>query len=139
VSISPGAIELTRTPIRPKSDAISRVSAANAAFEVAYAAPAKGCTREPAIEVTLTTDPFTAFNSLISPRAIMMGAKKLTRKTWFQVSRSVSTEPSRVPSGPFGEIAALLTSACNSPPSRRSRISPIARVVSAASARSTWM
>jgi len=35
VSISPGAIELTRTPTRPKSDAISRVSEASAAFEVA--------------------------------------------------------------------------------------------------------
>src|ERR1700716_887234 len=48
VSISPGAIELTRTPTRPKSDAISRVNEASAAFEVAYAAPANGCTRQPA-------------------------------------------------------------------------------------------
>ena len=35
VSISPGAIELTRIPNGPKSNAISRVNAANAAFEVA--------------------------------------------------------------------------------------------------------
>jgi hypothetical protein len=35
VSISPGAMALTRTPTRPKSDAISRVSAASAAFDVA--------------------------------------------------------------------------------------------------------
>ena len=34
-AISPGAIELTRMPSRPKSDAISRVSEASAAFEVA--------------------------------------------------------------------------------------------------------
>src|ERR1700716_4261560 len=139
VSISPGAIELTRTPWRPKSDAISRVNEASAAFEVAYAAPANGCTLEPAIEVTLTTEPFAAFNSSISPRAIMIGAKKLTRKTWLQVSMSVSIEPSRRPPSAFGEIAALLTSACRSPPSSRSRISEIARVGSAWSARSTWM
>ena len=38
-------------------------------------------TREPAIDVTFTTDPFTDFNSSIRPRAIMIGAKKLTRNT----------------------------------------------------------
>jgi hypothetical protein len=31
--------------------------------------------------VTFTTDPFTDFNSSIRPRAIMIGAKKLTRNT----------------------------------------------------------
>ena len=67
----------------------------------------------------MTTEPFTVFNSSISPRAIMIGAKKLTRKTWFQVSRSVSTLPSLLPFAAFGEIAALLTSACSWPPSRR--------------------
>ena len=71
-------------------------------------------------------------------RAILMGAKKFTWKTWLQVSMSVSMVPMRAPPAPFGEIAALLTSACNSPPSRRSRISEIARVVSAWLARSTW-
>jgi len=35
VSISPGAMALTRTPTAPKSAAISRVSAASAAFDVA--------------------------------------------------------------------------------------------------------
>ena len=35
VSISPGAMALTRTPSGPKSAAISRVSAASAAFDVA--------------------------------------------------------------------------------------------------------
>ena len=38
----------------------------------------------------MTTEPLAAFNSSISPRAIMIGAKKLTRKTWLQVSTSVS-------------------------------------------------
>jgi hypothetical protein len=47
--------------------------------------------------------------------------------------------PSRPPPGPFGEIAALLTSACSSSFSSRLRISEIARVVSAWSARSTSM
>jgi hypothetical protein len=67
--------------------------------------------------VTFTTEPLAAFNSSISPRAIMIGAKKLTWKTCVQVSRSVSTLPRREPPGPFGEIAALLTSACSVPPS----------------------
>jgi hypothetical protein len=35
VSISPGEMALTRTPAGPKSAAISRVSAASAAFDVA--------------------------------------------------------------------------------------------------------
>ena len=69
----------------------------------------------------------------------MIGAKKLTRNTWLQVSMSVSMVPSRLPSGAFGEIAALLTSACSSSFSSRLRISEIARVVSAWSARSTSM
>src|SRR3982074_3255036 len=68
----------------------------------------------------------------------MIGAKKLTRNTWLQVLMSVSMAPSRLPPAAFGEIAALLTSACSAPPSRRWRISEIARVVSAWSARSTW-
>jgi hypothetical protein len=78
VSISPGAMALTRTPTAPKSWAISRVSAASAAFDVAYAAPANGCTREPAIEVTLTTEPLAALSSSSRPRASMIGAKKFT-------------------------------------------------------------
>ena len=52
---------------------------------------------------------------------------------------SVSMVLSRLPSGAFGEIAALLTSACSSSFSSRLRISEIARVVSAWSARSTSM
>ena len=89
--------------------------------------------------MTLTTEPLAAFNSSSNPRAIMIGAKKLTRNTWLQVSTSVSIEPSRLPPSALGEIAALLTSACSAPPSSLSRISEIARVVSAWSARSTWM
>jgi hypothetical protein len=89
--------------------------------------------------VTFTTEPLAAFNSSINPRAIMIGAKKLTWKTCVQVSRSVSTEPSREPPGPFGEIAALLTSACSMPPSSRLRMSVIARAVSRGLPRSTWM
>src|ERR1700704_5059117 len=73
------------------------------------------------MEVTFTTEPFAAFNSSISPRAIMIGAKKLTRNTWLQASMSVSIEPSRPPPAAFGEIAALLTSACSAPPSSRPR------------------
>src|SRR3954453_6744530 len=69
----------------------------------------------------------------------MIGAKNLTLNTCVQVSRSVSIEPSLEPPAPFGEIAALLTSACSMPPSRRSRMSEIARVVSAGVARSTWI
>src|SRR5713226_5885054 len=51
----------------------------------------------------------------------MIGAKKLTLNTWLQVSMSVSIEPSRPPPSAFGEIAALLTSACSAPPSSRPR------------------
>ncbi len=139
VSISPGAIALTRTPTRPKSDAISRVREAQRRLRGRVSRARKGCTREPAIEVTFTTEPLAAFNSSSRPRAIMIGAKKFTRNMWLQVSMSVSIEPSRPPSAAFGEIAALLTSACSAPPSSRWRISEIARVVSAWSARSTWM
>ena len=32
--------------------------------------------------MTFTTEPLAAFSSSISPRAIMIGAKKLTRNTW---------------------------------------------------------
>ena len=78
MSISPGEIALTRTPRLPKSNAISRVNAARAAFEVAYAAPANGCTRLPAMELTLTTVPCARSSSSIRPRASMMEAKKLT-------------------------------------------------------------
>ena len=46
--------------------------------------------------------------------------------------------PSRLPLLPFGEIPALLTSACNSP-SRRCLISEMAASVSSGSARSTWI
>src|SRR5262249_49008774 len=106
-------------PSGPKSAAISRVSAANAAFEVAYAAPAKGGTREPAMEVTLTTEPLAALSSSNRPRASMIGAKKFTRNTWSQTSTVVSIEERRVAPLALGEIAALLTSACSSPFSRR--------------------
>ena len=50
----------------------------SAAFEVEYAVPAKGCTREPAIDVTLTTEPLAAESSSSRPRANMIGAKKFT-------------------------------------------------------------
>ena len=69
----------------------------------------------------------------------MIGAKKFTRKTWSQTSTVVSIEDSREPPSAFGEIAALFTSACNSPFSSRSLISAIAATVPAGSARSTWM
>ena len=89
--------------------------------------------------MTFTTDPFAAFSSSISPRASMIGAMKLTRNTFSQVSMSVFNVPSREPPSPFGEIAALLTSACNVPPASRERISWIASMVLAGSDRSTWM
>jgi hypothetical protein len=106
-----------------------------------YAAPAKGCTRLPAMEVTFTTAPLACSSSAISPRASMMGAKKLTWNTCCQSSNGVSMVPSRASASPFGEIPALLTSALRRPPCafRRSRISGMARSVSAALARSTWM
>jgi len=69
----------------------------------------------------------------------MIGAKKLTWKTWCQTSMDVSSDPSRLPPSAFGEIAALLTSACSSWPSIRRLISSIAAIVLASSARSTWM
>jgi hypothetical protein len=50
----------------------------------------------------------------------------------------VSIEPSRLPPSALGEMAALLTSACSSPLSRR-LTSAIAASVFSASARSTWM
>ena len=53
----------TLIPCAAKSAAISRVSAASAALEVAQTEPAKGCTREPAIELTLTTLPEAASSS----------------------------------------------------------------------------
>ena len=87
--------------------------------------PANGCTREPAIEVTLTTEPLAALSSSSSPRASMIGAKKFTWKMWCQSSREVSIEPSRLPPAALGEIAALLTSACSSP-CRRLLVSAIA-------------
>jgi hypothetical protein len=89
--------------------------------------------------VTFTTDPLAAFNSSISPRASAIGAKKLTLNTCVQASTSVSIVPMREPPRPFGEIAALLTSACNCPSVSRERISLTARSVSLWSARSTWM
>ena len=117
--ISPGAIALTRIPSGPRSDAISRVSAASAAFDVAYAAPAKGCTRLPAIEVTFTMHPLPRVSSSTSPCASITVANRLTWNTWSQVAGSVSITPSRSPSGPLGETPALLTSALSGAPSRR--------------------
>jgi len=64
-----------------ESWAISRVSAASAAFDVEYAAPAKGCTRLPAIDVTLTTAPLATVSSAFNPRASTTDAKKFTWKT----------------------------------------------------------
>ena len=58
----------------------------------------------------------------------MMGAKKFTRNTCCQTSSAVSIEESRLPPSALGEIAALLTSACNSPFSSRCLISEIAAV-----------
>jgi hypothetical protein len=91
------------------------------------------------MDVTFTTEPLTALSSFISPRASMIGAKKFTWNTWCQTSIVVSSEPSRTPPLPLGEIAALFTSACSSWLSSRRRISSIAASVLASSARSTWM
>src|SRR6185437_7725861 len=65
--------------------------------------------------------------------------KKFTWNTWCQTSMVVSSEPSRAPASALGEMAALLTSACNSLLSSRRLISSIASSVLASSARSTWM
>ena len=116
VSISPGAIALQRTPCGPKSCAISRVSEASAAFEVAYATPANGCTLLPAIEVTFTTLPCAALSSSKSPRASNAVANRFTLNTFCQVAKSVANTPMRFPPGSFGEIPALFTSANNLPP-----------------------
>ena len=78
VSTSPGAMALTLTLSGPKSAAISLVSAANAAFEVAYAGPANGCTLLPAIEVIFTIAPFADANSFCKPLANTTEAKKFT-------------------------------------------------------------
>src|SRR5450759_2541755 len=71
-------------------------------------------------------------------RASMIGAKKLTWNTWRHTSAVVSSEPSRLPPSPLGEIAALFTSACSSWPSIRRLISSMAERVLASSARLTW-
>ena len=63
----------------------------------------------------------------------MIGAKKLTRNTCRQTSTVVSSEPSRLPPSAFGEIAALLTSACSWPSGSRRLISAIAATVLASS------
>ena len=54
------------------------MSAANAAFEVAYAGPANGCTLLPAIEVIFTIAPFADANSFCKPLANTTDAKKFT-------------------------------------------------------------
>src|SRR5262245_55997195 len=69
----------------------------------------------------------------------MIGAKKLTWNTCCQTSSVVSIEESRLPPSALGEIAALLTSACNSPSVSRRLISSMACPVFSGSARSTWM
>ena len=129
VSISPGAIAFTRMPYEPKSAAISRVNAASAAFDVAYAVPANGCTRLPAMDVTFTIEPCPSFNSCINPLASTIGAKKLTSNTSRQIAIPVSAGPSRFPWSSFGDIPALLTNACNAPPASLffSSASPIER------------
>ena len=71
--------------------------------------PANGCTRDPTIDVTLTTAPAPALNSSNSPRASRIGARKLTWNTVIHVSTGVVNDPSRDPSGALGEIPALLT------------------------------
>jgi hypothetical protein len=93
------------------------------------------------MELTLTTAPDAASSSSIRPRASMMGAKKLTWNTCCQSSIGVSREESRLPPSPFGETAALLTSAFSCEPCARNRslISAMARMVLSVSARSTWM
>src|SRR5262245_3557957 len=68
----------------------------------------------------------------------MMGAKKFTWNTCSHTLRPVSSVPSRVPPVALGEIAALLTSACSSPSSRR-LVSAIASSVLSGLDRSTWM
>jgi hypothetical protein len=90
------------------------------------------------MDVTFTTEPLTAFSSFTSPRANMIGAKKFTWNTWRHTSAVVSSEPSRLPPSPLGEIAALFTSACSSWPSIRRLISSMAERVLASSARLTW-
>jgi hypothetical protein len=83
-------------------------------------------TREPAIEVTFTTEPLAAFNSSTSPRASMIGAKKLTWNTCCQhdvgLVRQARAAVRLV-------VAALLTSACNWPSGSLRLISSIARRV----------
>jgi hypothetical protein len=76
-----------------------------------------------------------------SPRAKAIGAKKLIWNTSFQSSIVVSIELSRDPSGPFGETAALLTSASRRLSWSLSRvcISCTASRIPSGSARSTWM
>src|ERR1039458_2001692 len=60
------------------------------------------------MDVTFTTEPLTAFSSFINPRANMIGAKKFTWNTWRHTSAVVSSEPSRLPPPPLGDIAALV-------------------------------
>src|SRR5215471_8573714 len=68
----------------------------------------------------------------------MMGAKKFTWNTCCHTAYVVSMVPKRLPPFPLGEMPALLTSACSSPP-RRCLISVMAPSVLSGSARSTWM
>ena len=71
----------------------------------------------------------------------MIGAKKFTWNTVIQSRWSVSRLLSLAPPSPFGEIAALLTSAFSLPPCAFSRsfITAMASSVLSGSARSTWM
>ena len=90
----------------------------------------------------MTTAPLAASSSSSSPRASMIGAKKLIWNTVLPVlDRRCRSCRAATPPGPLGEIAALLTSASRrlSWALSRSRISPIAERGPAGSARSTWM
>lgn len=81
----------------------------SAAFEVAQAAPAKAVdAREPAIDVTLTTEPLAFSSSARSPRASMTGAKKFTWNTFCQSESVVSIVPSRAPAGALGRDAGVV-------------------------------
>ena len=114
VSISPGAMALTRMP-RPRNRAPSRASGGQRRLRGGVGRPAKGWTRLPAIEGDVDHGALCADSSSIRPRASATGAKKLTLKTLRHRSNGVSMAPSRSPFLFLGEIAALLTRASSLP------------------------
>jgi len=79
VSISPGAMALTRMPRGPKSPHLAR-KAPPTPLRGGVGRARERMDREPAIEVTLTTDPWRL--ELVDQAARERdGAKKFTRKT----------------------------------------------------------